>query len=113
MNIIQLHPQKNHNTEIIVSFKRAELQILMDIYGKMVSNGTWKDYALDHGPKNAYFSIFKKSGDKAVFIVEKDPKRANKQGLYALKDQTGHILKRGSDLRHVLDPLYKNILRAK
>lgn len=109
MNIIHLHDhiQNKKHSDIIISFQRPELKILMDIYGKMVSHGVWKDYAIDHGPKIAFFSIFKKSGDNAVFIVEKDPKKEKKQALYALKDQSGQILKRGNDLRLVLDPLYK------
>ena len=107
MKIIHLHDHTQNQDNHIVSFQRLELKVLMDIYGKMVSSGIWKDYAMDHGPKLALFSIYKKSGDNAVFIVEKDPKKTTKQGLYALKDQSNHILKRGNDLRLVLDPLYK------
>lgn len=111
MNIIHLnHHKKNQKetqNENFVAFQRPEIKILMDIYGKMVSSGLWKDYAMDHGPKLAYFSIFKKSGDNAIYMVEKDPKKSSKQGTYALKDQTGHVLKRGNDLRLVLDSLYK------
>ena len=67
-----------------VSFQKAELKIIMDIYGKMVSNGIWKDYAIDHKENNAYFSIFKKSGDSPLYIIEKRAKSRHQNKVYII-----------------------------
>ena len=80
----------------------AELQRILDLYGRMVAAGEWRDYAIDFTPHKAIFSIYRRSSEVPLFRIEKDPKLAQKQGAYSVITPTGLILKRGHDLSRVL-----------
>src|SRR6218665_1535934 len=85
-----------------VTFHRRELDAILRIYGRMVGEGEWRDYAIDHTGEKAIFSIFKRSGEMPLFRVEKNPKLANRQGAYSVSNTHGTILKRGHELPQVL-----------
>ncbi|MGO8737524.1 DUF2794 domain-containing protein [Rhodoblastus sp.] len=89
----------------VVGFDRRELQAIFDLYGRMVSQGIWRDYALDFSAQRAIFSIFRRCGEAAFYRIVKEPKSARKQGAYMVVAPTGLILKRGSELRRVLGVL--------
>lgn len=91
----------------VVGFDRQELQAIFDIYGRMVAQGLWRDYALDFSTQRAIFSIFRRSGEAAFYRIVKEPKSARKQGAYMVVAQTGLILKRGAELRRILGVLEK------
>ncbi len=40
-------------------FEKKELKIILDLYAKMVSEGSWKDYGLSISSKQVSFSVFK------------------------------------------------------
>lgn len=85
-----------------VTFHRRELDAILWIYGRMVGEGEWRDYAIDHLKDKAVFSVFKRSGEYPLYRIEKNPKLAAKQGAFAVIGTDGRILKRGHDLRQVL-----------
>ena len=85
-----------------VSFDRHEMRELMTLYGRMVAAGEWRDYALDFLKDRAVFSVFRRTAERTLFQVEKNPRLANRQGLYAVTSQAGRVLKRGHDLAPVL-----------
>jgi len=86
----------------IVSFDRKELSVLLNVYGRQVANGEWKDYAIDMLKDRAVFSIFKRASEMPVFRIEKDPKLRKKQGMYRVLGHAGQVLKRGHELHQVL-----------
>lgn len=90
-----------------VTFDRRELDRILDLYGRMVAAGEWRDYAIDFMKDKAVFSIFRRAMDVPLYRIEKDPKLARKQGAYSVISQTGLILKRGPDLPRVLAVLEK------
>lgn len=85
-----------------VSFDRRELFEILAVYGRMVAQGEWRDYAIDHLGDRAVFSVFRRTAEAPLHRIEKNPKLANRQGAYSISDQSGRILKRGSDLARVL-----------
>ncbi|TPW27516.1 DUF2794 domain-containing protein [Martelella alba] len=85
-----------------VTFHRRELDAILWIYGRMVGEGEWRDYAIDHMKDCAVFSVFKRSGEMPLFRIEKNPKLAAKQGAFSVTNTAGMVLKRGHDLRQVL-----------
>lgn len=90
-----------------VRFDRRELSVILRLYGREVATGEWRDYALDFGRERAVFAIFRRTGEAPLYRIEKDPKRAEKQGAYAVIAQGGRVLKRGHDLERVLRVLEK------
>ncbi|MCA0400810.1 MAG: DUF2794 domain-containing protein [Proteobacteria bacterium] len=91
----------------LVRFDRRELSSILGVYGRQVAMGEWRDYALDFGRERAVFSILRRTGEAPIYRIEKDPKRAARQGAYAVLGQDGRVLKRGADLERVLKVLEK------
>ena len=89
-------------TPVTVSFDRHELREIMNVYGRGVADGTWKDYALDFTAQKAVLSIYRRASEVPLYRVEKDPALARKQGAYAVVNSIGYVLKRGHELGRVL-----------
>ncbi|WP_206377643.1 DUF2794 domain-containing protein [Sphingobium psychrophilum] len=94
-----------------VGFDRLELQRIMDLYGRMVSAGHWRDYAMDMGQEAAIFSAFRRSAERPEYRIEKRPALRHRQGVWALVGESGQILKRGQELQGVLAPVERKLLR--
>lgn len=93
----------------VVAFNRFELRDLLNLYGRMVAAGEWRDYAMDFTPDLAIFSVFRRAHDVPLYRIEKNPKLARKQGQYVLKGAAGQVLKRGHELPLVLRFLDKPV----
>ena len=102
-------PSSNSQNYRPVSFTRQELQDILNVYGRQVAAGEWRDYAIDMGRDTAIFSIFRRSSEMPLYRVEKNPKLARRQGAYSIITATGLILKRGTDLRRVLSAIDKRL----
>ena len=85
-------------------FEKDELKIILDLYAKMVSNGSWKDYGLKISSKQVAFSVFKNSSENAVYNICKDFKPMNKNLKYLITDTKGRILRNS----YILENLIKN-----
>ena len=90
------------NPASTVSFDRHELRIILDLYGRKVAAGEWRDYAMDFLRDRAVFSVFRRSSEMPLYRIEKDPRLARRQGAYSVIAATGLILKRGHELDRVL-----------
>ena len=93
-------------------FDRAELNAILGIYGRMVAAGLWRDYAVELGRDAATFSAFRRAAERPEIQVVKVPALRAKQGMYALVGEAGAVLRRGHDLRSVLAPLERRLLRV-
>ena len=85
-------------------FEKNELKVILDLYAKMVSNGSWKDYGLKISSKQVAFSVFKNSSENAIYNICKDFKPVNKNLKYLITDTKGRILKNS----YLLESLLKN-----
>ena len=85
-----------------VFFERRELDRLLRLYGRMVAQGEWRDYAIDGLKEAAVFSVFRRTSEAPLYRIEKRPALARKQGAWAVIGQGGIILKRGHELEQVL-----------
>lgn len=125
--IVPLRPAKGHDirrepTRITSSqvpraatqmaFDRKELSIILSVYGQMVSQGEWKDYAMDFLKDKAVFSIFRRASEQPLYRIEKIPALKSKQGQFCVIAPGGLILKRGHDLRAVLRVFDKQRFRV-
>ena len=85
-----------------VGFDRRELQSILSLYGRKAAQGEWRAYAIAFLRERALFSIYKRSSERPVYVVEKNPRLRHKQGQYMVLGQDGRILKRGHELDNVL-----------
>ena len=92
-----------------VTFDRRELNELLNLYGRMVAAGEWRDYAIDFLRDKAQFSVFRRASEVPLYRIVKDPSLARRQGAYSVVTATGLILKRGAELGRVLRVLDKRL----
>src|SRR3546814_20244590 len=88
----------------VCSSDLLELQRIMDLYGRMVAAGHWRDYAIDLGREAAIFSAFRRSAERPEFRITKRPSLRHRQGMWALIGEAGHVLKRGTELQGLFAP---------
>jgi uncharacterized protein DUF2794 len=104
---IAVFPSAGRADPSAVSFDRHELRQIMNLYGRMVALGEWRDYAIDFLRDEAVFSIFRRSSEVPLYRIVKNPALARRQGEYAVVSQTGMILKRGHELERVIRAIDK------
>jgi hypothetical protein len=95
-----------------VRLDRRELERILGVYGRLVAAGELRDYAIDDAPDHAAFSMYRRTSENPLYRVEKRPALANRQGAWALIGPGGQVLKRGHELRQVLDLLERKLLKA-
>ena len=83
-------------------FEKKELKIILDLYAKMVSEGSWKDYGLSISSKQVGFSVFKNAAEKAMYKICKNFRPSNKNLKYLITDINGKILKNSFELKTLL-----------
>ncbi len=93
------------------SFDRAELTRILDIYGRMVAAGHWRDYAIALERDVAVFSAFRRATERPELRIEKRPALRNKQGQWTLFGENGLVLKRGHELAPLLAPVERRLMK--
>lgn len=94
-----------------VAFDRLELTRILDLYGRMVAAGHWKDYAMELGKDAAIFAAFRRAAERPEFRIEKRPALRGRQGMWALIGEQGAVLKRGHELGPVLAPVERRLMK--
>tara|TARA_B100001115_G_C15557485_1_gene265561 strand:- start:153 stop:497 length:345 start_codon:yes stop_codon:yes gene_type:complete len=92
----------HNNIEEKHFFEKDELKIILDLYAKMVSEGSWKNYGLSISSKQVGFSVFRNATENALYKICKNFKPKNKNLKYLITDTTGKILKNSYDLKILL-----------
>ena len=91
-------------------FEKNELKIILDLYAKMVSEGSWKDYGLSISSKQVSFSVFKNAAENAIYKICKNFNPSNKNLRYLITDTNGKILKNSYELSSLLkNTRWKNL----
>jgi D-alanyl-D-alanine dipeptidase len=91
-----------NNRSAPISFNRQELNEILEVYGRKVADGEWRDYAIDQMRERAVFSVFRRSSEVPLYRIVKQPRQARRQGAYSVVAAGGLIVKRGHDLARVL-----------
>lgn len=107
--LIPLHEARRQRLDLPVTFDRRELDDILRLYSRMVAAGEWRDYAIDHLPDRAVFSVFRRTSEMPLFRIVKNPKLARRQGAFFVLAASGMILKRGHELARVLGVFDKTL----
>jgi len=94
-----------------VGFDRLELTRILDLYGRMVAAGLWRDYAIDFDKDAASFAAFRRTAERPEYRIEKRPALRNRQGMWALIGEGGATLRRGQELGPVLAPVERRLMK--
>jgi hypothetical protein len=88
-------------------FTRAELNLLLSLYSRRVAAGEWRDYAIDHRPGLAMFSVFKHSYARPAFVIAKFLNRDRSIGYRAAAE--GRRIKQSKELTEVLGVIERQL----
>ena len=102
----------SNNNDKEIFFIKKELQTILNLYGKMVSNGNWKDYGVSIGPREISFDIYQRASEKPIYKILKNLKPKNYNEKFCIKDRHGNILRKSSDLLNLIEKTKWNNLRA-
>ena len=100
---------KKNKKEIF--FIKKELQTILNLYAKMVSNGTWKDYSFSSGSKEISFDVYQRTSDQPVLRILKNLKPNYYNEKYLIKDRNGNVLKKSENLDRLIDKTSWNKLK--
>ena len=95
-----------------IGFERTELMRILDLYGRMVAAGEWRDYAMDFTRDFAAFAAFRRAAERPQARIEKRPALRGRQGMWTLFGEHGQVLKRGHELAGVLAPVERRLVKA-
>lgn len=110
MSVVQLFPGSAARPSQI-GFDRQELARILDLYGRMVAAGHWRDYAIYLGRDAASFAAFRRTSERPEYRIEKRPALRHRQGMWSLIGETGVVLKRGHELVPLLAPIERRLLK--
>ena len=85
-----------------IFFVKKELQTILNLYAKMVSNGTWKDYGLSAGLKEISFDVYQRTSDKTVLSILKNLKPNNFNEKFLIKDKKGNVIEKSENLNRLI-----------
>ncbi len=109
MGVVTPFPDRAAPNQVV--FDRPELQRILDLYGRMVAAGHWRDYAISFGSEAAIFSCFRRAAERPEYRIEKHPALRLRQGQWALIGEGGAVLRRGHELGPVLAPVERKLLK--
>ena len=108
------NPQINQNSKpsalTQTFFNKTELNQILSIYGKKVSEGKWKDYAIDHLESSAIFSFFRNTFESASLKIIKHKRISKSKLKYHLVSSSGYDIKRSNELDLIINYLNKTNL---
>ena len=94
-----------------IFFDRQELRDILNVYGRMVAAGQWRDYRIEEYGDKVAFAVFRRASEMPAYRILKNPAMARKQGAYSIQGGAGQILKRGQDLVQMLRLFDRRLLR--
>ena len=106
--IINNDAKKNEKQKFFI---KKELQCILNLYAKMVSNGSWKDYSFSTGAKEVSFDVYQRASEKPVIRISKNLKPKYFNERYFIKDRDGTILKKSENLNQLINKMSWNKLR--
>ena len=111
MKKIRLIINNDHKKEKEKFFIKKELQCILNLYAKMVSNGTWKDYSFSSGSKEISFDVYQRTSDKPVLRILKNFKPIYVNEKFLIKDKNGNVLKKSKNLNQLINKTSWNKLK--
>tara|TARA_Y100000590_G_scaffold238168_1_gene267940 strand:+ start:355 stop:696 length:342 start_codon:yes stop_codon:yes gene_type:complete len=112
MKNIKLVINNEYKKEKEKFFIKKELQCILNLYAKMVSNGTWKDYSFSSSVKEVSFNIYQRASDRPILRILKNLKPIYYNEKFLIKDKHGNVLKKSKNLNQLIDKTSWNNLKV-
>ena len=92
----------NNNIKKDIFFNKRELQLILNLYAKMVSAGEWKDYGLSILKREVSFNVYHRSSDIPIYKITKNLSPKNKNEKYFIKNFNNQIIQNSNNLENLL-----------
>ena len=92
-------------------FIKKELQCILNLYAKMVSNGSWKDYSFSSGAREISFDVYQRTSERPVLRIAKNLKPKYLNEKYFIKDKDGNVIKKSENLNLLINKTSWNKLK--
>ena len=88
-----------------IFFNKMELQLILNLYAKMVSSGEWKDYGLSISKREVSFNVYYRTAEFPIYKITKNLKPKNKNEKYLIKDIKNKIIKKSENLEILIQKI--------
>ena len=95
----------NENNEKNIFFNKTELQLILNLYAKMVSSGEWKDYGLSISKKEVSFNVYHRTAEFPIYRITKNLKPKNENEKYLIKDIKNKVVKKSENLESLIQKI--------
>ena len=102
----------NRSKKKFTSFHKTELNLILSVYAQKVSQGYWKDYAIDYNKNTAIFSIYRNTFEKSYLTIHKRAKNSKTVRRFSLRNYSGIILKDSNELESIIKYLHSSFLKV-
>ena len=92
----------NENKKKDVFFNKIELQLILNLYAKMVSSGEWKDYGLTITKREVSFNVYYRTSEFPIYRIAKNLKPKNENEKYLIKDAQNKIINNSENLQNLI-----------
>ena len=89
----------NANKKKDIFFNKKELNLILNLYAKMVSSGEWKDYALSISKKEVSFNVYHRTSEFPAYKITKNLKPKTQYEKYIIKDSQNNIISNSENLK--------------
>ena len=95
----------NNKKKEDIFFNKEELQLILNLYAKMISGGEWKDYGLTVSKREVSFNVYRRTSEFPAYKIAKNLKPKNKNEKYLIKDSTNKIIKNSENLQNLIEKI--------
>ena len=95
----------NENKKKDIFFNKIELQLILNLYAKMVSGGEWKDYGLSISKREVSFNIYHRTAEFPIYKITKNLKPKNEDDKYLIKDVKNNTIKKSKNLENLIQKI--------
>ena len=95
----------NENKIKDIFFNKTELQLILNLYAKMVSNGEWKDYGLSISKREVNFNVYRRTAEFPIYKITKNLKPKNESEKYLIKDVKNKTIKKSENLENLIQKI--------
>ena len=92
----------NGNKKRDIFFNKIELQLILNLYAEMVSNGEWKDYGLTITKREVSFNVYYRTSEFPVYRITKNLKPKKENEKYLIKDAQNKIINNSENLQNLI-----------
>ena len=88
-----------------IFFNKTELQLILNLYAKMVSSGEWKDYGLSITKREVSFNVYHRTSEFPIYKITKNLKQKNGNEKYLIKDMKNKTIKKSENLESLIQKI--------